>query len=344
MIRKFMPTRRSVVAAMLLGALAGTTLGTCAGAAEPIKAASATRGLSVGPLLLATGSHMFAENGVDIDWRFLPNQGPTMAALLSDEVQVGVIGCQGVFDANLAGKDLRIIAGISTANSVLILRSDVVAKLNVSPDAPLEKRLQALRGLKLATSPVASTNYAYLSSYLSAAGLDPKKDVTILPAPEPTALLAGVRAGKFDGAAYGPGALEPLLADKSGVLWVSLARGDVPELKDTLFMCVAAKKAFVDSHPDAVKGIQATLAKATKLMQDPATAGQSRATVRKNYFDAMNEQLFDLSYAAAVPGYLPSRITAAGYQSLINIQASVTGKNYDSIKFNDTVLDGAQAK
>jgi ABC-type nitrate/sulfonate/bicarbonate transport system substrate-binding protein len=135
-----------------------------------------------------------------------------------------------------------------------------------------------------------------------------------------------------------------LLADKSGVLWVSLARGDVPELKDTLFMCVAAKKAFVDSHPDAVKGIQATLAKATKLMQDPATAGQSRATVRKNYFDAMNEQLFDLSYAAAVPGYLPSRITAAGYQSLINIQASVTGKNYDSIKFNDTVLDGAQAK
>ncbi len=329
---------------LVLGALASTAVTGPIQAAAPIKAASATQGLSVGPLLLATTDKLFGDNGVNIDWRFLPNQGPTMAALLSDEIQVGVIGCQGVFDANLAGKDLRVIAGISTANSVLILRSDVAAKLKVGPDAPVQARLQALRGLKLATSPVASTNYAYLSSYLAAAGLDPKKDVTILPAPEPSALLAGVRAGKFDGAAYGPGALEPLLADKSGVLWVSLARGDVPALKDSLFMCVAAKKAFVDANPEAVKGIQATLAKATRLMQDPATAEKSRATIKKGFFSAMDEQLYSLSYAAALPAYLPSLITPRGYDSLMQIQSAVTGKNYSSVKYAETVVDGAKAK
>jgi NitT/TauT family transport system substrate-binding protein len=312
--------------------------------AEPIQAASATRGLSAGPLLMAYAEDLFKKAGVDIDWKFLPNQGPTMAALLSDGVSIGVIGCQGAFDANLAGKHLQLIAGLSTANSLLVVRSDVIKKTGVAVDAPIKKRLQALKGLNIATSPVGTTNYAYLTSYLTWAGLDPKRDINILPAPEPNALLAGLRAGKFDGAAYGPGALEPLLADKSGILWVSLGRGDVPQLKKSIFICAAAKKEFVDSHPKEVAAIEEVFAQATQMMQDKATAEAARETVRKAFFAQMDKTLFDLSYASSVPGYLPGTISEEGFDSLVGIQTMVADKDYSSVKFKDTVAAVAQSK
>jgi len=115
-------------------------------------------------------------------------------------------------------------------------------------------------------------------------------------------------------------------------------------LESTIFICAAATKEFVDAHPEEIGKIQKAFARATKSIQDEATAESARDSVQKNFFSAMDPTLFKLSYASAAPGYLPGTVSKVGFDSLIDIQANVTGKDYSSVKFSDAVAEVAQGK
>lgn len=338
------PRRITRFAAAAFVLIAATSLGLRDAAAE-VKAASSSRSLSQVPLLLADMRGYFKEAGADVNWKYIENQPAVMAALVSGEVDVASIGCQGVFDANVAGQDIQVITGISAANSLLVLSSKVASTLKVKADAPLNDRLRALKGMKIATSPVGTTNFAYLNYYLREAGLDSQKDVTILPAPDPGSIVAGVRGGRFDAGAYSVGGLEPLLADGSGVLWVSIARGDVPSLAGVLITCIAARSSYVKANPGVVKAIQVAMAKAANIARGPSSTTEIAAEVKQKWFAGMDPKLYQLSYASAMPGwYAEARIPKKSYDRLIEIHGAITRKDYSSVTFAKTVLPDGQGR
>ena len=67
---------------------------------------------SLAPIWITKEAGIFKKLGLDVELLFIPGGPTAVAALLSGEVPITVIGGPAVVSSNLAGSDLVMIAGI----------------------------------------------------------------------------------------------------------------------------------------------------------------------------------------------------------------------------------------
>lgn len=79
------------------------------------------------------------------------------------------------------GSDLMIMCGANVGAQTLIVRNDKIKATGVSATAPIDQKIKALKGMTIVTSAPGSGNYALLDAVLRAYGLDPAKDVKMVP-------------------------------------------------------------------------------------------------------------------------------------------------------------------
>ena len=79
---------------------------------------------------------------------------------------------------------------------------EALAEQGVTPDSPVEERVQALTGMSIGASPAGSTGDSYVRAMLTEYGVDPDTDVTLVPNNDGTAQVAAARAGRIDGYAF----------------------------------------------------------------------------------------------------------------------------------------------
>jgi NitT/TauT family transport system substrate-binding protein len=112
-----------------------------------------------------------------------PTGAPEMQAMLAGEIDVAYVGAAPVLSAISTGLDAKIIAGVNTQGSDLIVRTD----LNYTGPT-------SLKGLKIATFQAGTIQDTILRDWLKKNGLDPAKDVEIKgmgPGDAVTAMIAG---------------------------------------------------------------------------------------------------------------------------------------------------------
>src|SRR5262249_56613458 len=79
----------------------------------------------------------------------------------------------------------------------LIVRNDVPMP---NADKPYPQMVRDLKGLKIGISSAGASTDTTLQYLIREAGLDPKKDVSILPVGDPNTMLAALKNGVIDGA------------------------------------------------------------------------------------------------------------------------------------------------
>jgi NitT/TauT family transport system substrate-binding protein len=112
-----------------------------------------------------------------------PTGAPEMAAMLSGDIDVAYVGAAPVLSAISTGLDAKIIAGVNTQGSDLVIAN------NLNYTGP-----QSLRGLRIATFQVGTIQDTILRNWLTQNNISPDKDVTITgmgPGDAVTALTAG---------------------------------------------------------------------------------------------------------------------------------------------------------
>ena len=67
---------------------------------------------SLAPIWITKEAGIFRKHGLDVELLFIPGGPTAVAALLSGEVPITVVGGPAVVSSNLAGSDLVMIAGI----------------------------------------------------------------------------------------------------------------------------------------------------------------------------------------------------------------------------------------
>ncbi|MBN1455007.1 MAG: ABC transporter substrate-binding protein [Methanomicrobia archaeon] len=178
-----------------------------------------------------------------------PSGPPEMHAMLSGELQVAYVGAAPPIAAMYEGLDAKIIAGVQTQGSALVLRPELAG----SYTGP-----ESLRGLAIGTFPPGSIQHTVLSKWLMDNGIDPETEVD-LKAMGPSDAATAIGAKTVDAV---------FLPSPTPTIIVAEGNGVIVEWSGTMWpdhacCCLVASGEMLREHPEIVSQIIKTHIRAT---------------------------------------------------------------------------------
>lgn len=324
---------------MFLGAAGAQT----AMAQQTVRYGTAGTSLSHAPPLVAgVAPEVFASHGIRLELTdFRGNSSNCITAVISGAIDVCQVGTTSGTDAIAEGANLKAIAITTRQTSEIILSAKTVAALGVRPDAPIDDRLRALKGLRIVTTAPGTASYVIFGVMLKRVGLSPA-DIKFRTLGEPIAMMESIRHDQIDGAVFGAGALSGVLMDKAGVRWISVPRGDVPELRGVPFVTAYAKAVWVDANAALVSRLHGALSDAiTALKKEPARYSK---LLKARYAPDLEQALWDDSYQQSMLSLLDgAKAPGDGWAALLKMQSESSKKDYSRAAFDKVVVPAAQS-
>jgi len=264
-----------------------------------------------------------------------------IAALLSKTVDICQNGVSSGMHAIAEGADLQAFAIISGQYVEIVLSDDAVKRVGVGPEAPVQQRLAALKGLEIASGPPSTTIYYMLQGMLEQANMD-VSELNMRVLVDPVAMVEGVRNDYLDGAMWAIGSLGPTLADGSGVRYLLMSR-DFPEIAHYPAVAAFADAGWLRDNPDLARRARAAVSDAIKAAkQDPARYSKM---LKDAYQPELAQEIWDDAFEQALAIYIEDvNGTKAGWDFWLDRMAEDTGKDYSNVSFERAVWEEAQSK
>jgi NitT/TauT family transport system substrate-binding protein len=178
--------------------------------------------------------------------KVFPSGPPEMAAMQAGELDIAYVGAAPVLTALATGLDAKIVAGVNTQGSDLVVRNDLDYK------GP-----QSLNGTTIATFPAGSIQDTILRDWLKKNNLTPDKDVIIKAMTGGDAITA-ITAGKVD-AVFLP-TPSPSTIVNQGTGKIVVHSGEMYPNHTCCVLVVSGK--LIREHPEIVRQILKTNDKA----------------------------------------------------------------------------------
>ena len=335
------PKRTGLFALALLGMMiAGSSV-----AQTTVKYGMAAVSASFSSTLLGGAvPEVFAKHGIKLEITdFRGNSNNCVAAVLSGAVEVCQVGASTVSDAVAEGGDFRIIAVTTGPASEFVLSAKAIAKMNgVTSSSPLDDKLRAMKGLRIVTTGPGTPNNLAMDAALRRVGLT-VADLKFRSLGDTVAMIEGIRNDQIDGAMWTVGALSPVIADKSGVRWVNLAAGEIPEISPMPFVVTMGLNSWITKNGATVTKLRAALNEAVELMnKEPA---KYSAAIKGKYFPQMDQAAWDEGFRLALPAFFKgSTIPKGGWDYLLKMQSAVSTKDYSKSSYDKVLIPEAQIK
>jgi NitT/TauT family transport system substrate-binding protein len=191
-----------------------------------------------------------APSGVENVTDFVfPTGAPEMQAMLAGDLDVAYVGAAPVLSAVSTGLDAKIVAGVNTQGSDLVLRT------GLSYTGP-----QSLKGLKIATFQAGTIQDTILRDWLKQNNIDPEKDVEIV-GMGPGDAVTAITAGKVD-AVFLPHPSPSIIA-ANGKGSIIVHSGEMYPNHTCCVLVVSGK--LIREHPDIVEQIVKTHIRASEF-------------------------------------------------------------------------------
>ena len=177
-----------------------------------------------------------------------PTGTPEMTAMLTGELDIAYVGAAPVISALSKGLDAKIVAGVQTQGSNLVLRPEI------NYTGP-----QDLKGMKIATFPAGTIQDTLLRDWLKENNLDPETDVEIV-GMGPGDAITAISASQVDGVFLPHPA--PAIIESEGNGVSVMASGDMSEDHACCVLVVSGE--LIRENPALVEQIVTTHIKATE--------------------------------------------------------------------------------
>ncbi|HNX18305.1 MAG TPA: ABC transporter substrate-binding protein [Methanoregula sp.] len=206
-----------------------------------------------------------------------PTGAPEMQAMLANQIDVAYVGAAPVLSAISTGLDAKIVAGVNTQGSDLVIKNDIDYK------GP-----QSLKGLKIATFQAGTIQDTLLRNWLTKNNLTPDKDVTLLGMGPGDAVTAMV-AGKVDGVFLPHPSPSVIVSEGKGKIVVH--SGEMYPNHTCCVLVVSGK--LIREHPEIVEQIIRTHEKAVAFNEN------NTAEAAAIYANATGTKLSDVTTSLA---------------------------------------------
>ncbi len=293
------PARRRAAVAVAAVLAVGITLAGCsssspsptasssgktASAAQKVSITSFTGSFASLSVYVANRKGFFTAHGIDPSFVNVSSGSAAMQAMLSGSADMANVAIFEALTAVSKGEGVKYVVGAATgAIGELVVGKNV--KLPHESDG-FPAVLQDLKGMKIGVSSKGSATYYALTYALQQAGLNPEKDVTIVPAGTLAAQLTAVQSGQL--AAFVSQEPETTLATSTGdgrAVFYFYQGKRPPLLQSLITNGIATTNEFASSDPQAVQGVHEAIAEADSYIRglDATTAKQLAQLVSPDF-------------------------------------------------------------
>jgi ABC-type nitrate/sulfonate/bicarbonate transport system substrate-binding protein len=332
--------------------LAAALLLPLAFAAAP--AAAQTTEVRVGySTLFNTGFHLYAaefapevyeKHGIKmtpVDMQ--ANAANCIAALIGGSIDMCSTSAPSGTFAITEGAPIKALAVVQGPMFQVYLTKDAAAKTGVAPDAPVADRVKGLKGRDIVAPAPGTLYYIFLQDILSSQGMsiDDMRYRTLV---DQVAMRAGLTNGSFEAVGWGAGMFGDLEKDGSIFNWLSVPRGDFPNLGVLPTVTIFASDAWLAANPGKEAAVHAGIVDMVAALKgDPA---KFSAAIKAKHFPDMNQVVWDQSFKDGLSALWDSgTVTEAGWNALLEMQkAGNSGKDFSSAVWANVVLPIAQKK
>ncbi|NQE05560.1 NitT/TauT family transport system substrate-binding protein [ANME-1 cluster archaeon GoMg1] len=179
-----------------------------------------------------------------------PSGPPEMTAMMVGDIDVAYVGVAPPISAIDKGLDAKIVAAVQINGSALVLLPELAANYTSAKD---------IKGLKIVTFPPGSVQDIILKKWLKDNGLDPVKDVDIIPMGSQEAISA-IEARTVDGV-FLPSP-SPTIIEMEGAGRIVVLSGEM--MPNHACCCLLVSGELIRVHPEIVEQIIRTHINATE--------------------------------------------------------------------------------
>lgn len=247
------------------------------------------------PYLYAREKGFFTKEGIE-EKGTASGQGEPAGIVASGRTDFLIGAPAGPMKSTLAGQPLTMFAGlVTTYASNIVVRKSLLQKAGITASSSNEKKAQALKGLRIATTgPGAGPDLLvrYVATVIG--GLNPDRDLKLVPVQGgEAAILAAANTNSIDGfclssPASGTG------VKKFGMEYLfNMSEDPIKELVGYLYIVMSAKPQTIDGRPDEVAAYCRALQRSLKTIKsDPDDFKQ----VMKGLFKGVDPAVFELGF------------------------------------------------
>jgi len=252
----------------VIAALAFALLANPAGAAEKVKMSTFQSNFCCFPVYVAQHLKLFEKHGVEVELVY--GTGIQVAnILISGSTDFGAFAIEHGVAVTSKGQDVKLLVVTLTRPPFSVIVRNEVPTPNAGK--PYPQMLADLKGLKIGISTPGASTDVTLRFLLREAGLDPQKDVTIVPVGDPTTALAGLKNGLIDGnMSVEPTQTAAVTGLKIAKHVLNIENGEGPELfRDFAYNGVFARGSTLKERPQAARAVVNAIIEAEQRIQDP---------------------------------------------------------------------------
>ncbi len=209
---------------------------------------------------------LWQKHGVNVKSVMIAGVG-SMNAVLSGSADVAQVSAITVTRAMARGQHTVEIAQLLDRLVVeLVLNKDIAAAAHFDPKAPLQQRVQILKGRTIAVESINSIIHAYVRLLAHIGGFDP--ELVKIAVMQPPNMVAAFQTKQIDGFAMSlPWPLQPVVAG-TGVIIASGPGGDPPEMVPFAHNMVVARPDTCEKRPVVCQGVAQGFAEAARFIKD----------------------------------------------------------------------------
>jgi NitT/TauT family transport system substrate-binding protein len=270
--------------------------GGCKGAT--VKVAQAAPTFDYYPFYVAMGSGFLKDEGIKAEVTDLSNGSNIVSAIVTGDVDLGFTTMPATVKAASEGAPVAAFAWLTGMTTNIVVHTAFMEEKGVTRESPDQQKLAALKGTTLAVTGLGSGSDLVLRYMLKQAGINPDKDVKIIPTGSGAASLSGFTSNRFDGFATSSPATETGIAKGKGSYLFHSSNGDYKPLQDFPYLVALSSTRTIKAKSGLMTCFTTALAKAQKqIHEDPAAAAKGAQT----YMTGIDPKLYEKYYPAEAP-------------------------------------------
>ena len=260
--------------------------------AETVKITNIGHGYYAGALYIAKREQLFEKYGLEPDISFVQGGPLALQAALTKQADIAVVSYEHILTSAVQGK--QIVAFFNIANRPVnnVIASDKL--MAGSEKLSVEEKIKRLKDMRVAMPSAGGSGEKMLGVLAKKYGLTLPGDITsgYLGAEAPSYVAAFQRDLIDATLPFEPAGVLVQQSGK-GKIYLNMMNGEVPELRDILFMVLATHPDNIKEKPEVLRKVAAAFADAMRILKDDPKRGKALMALE---YPSMAPQTNDEAY------------------------------------------------
>jgi NitT/TauT family transport system substrate-binding protein len=274
--------------------IAASLLLSWAACAETVKITNIGHGYYSGALYVAKREKLFEKYGLEPDISFVQGGPLALQAALTKQADVAIVSYEHILTSAVQGK--QVVAFFNIANRPV---NNVIASEKLmagSEKLSVEQKIKRLKGMRVAMPSAGGSGEKMLGVLAKKYGLTLPGDITsVYLGAEAPSYVAAFQRDLIDAALpFEPAGVLVQQAGK-GKIYLNMMNGEVPEVRDILFMVLATHPDNIKEKPELLRRVAHAIGDAVKILKEDPKRGKALMALEYPAMSAeTNDQAYDI--------------------------------------------------